>query len=93
MANLLEPKLDFIKDTKAREAWAQMASEPLLHRAIATTLAEMVTRGLSPGDLSGINGFVFVLLNLSEENPVPRSMPTKHLQSFGQPTTTTVKEV
>ena len=92
MANLLEPKLDFIKDTKVREAWAQMAADPLLHRAIATTQAEMVTRGLGPGDLAGINGFVFVLLNLSEETPVPRSMPTKHLQSFGQPTTT-VKEV
>ena len=62
-----------------------MAGDPLLHRAIATTQAEMVTRGLGPGDLAGINGFVFVLLNLSEENPSPRSIPSKHLQSFGQP--------
>jgi hypothetical protein len=86
------PKSQFLKNTTDREAWAQMASEPILHRAISYSLATMVASGLSPDALAGVNGFLFVFLNLSEESPLPRSMPSKHLQSFGQPTTT-VKEV
>lgn len=74
-----------MRDGTARQAWASIATDPLLHRAFAVALAEMVARGLSPEDLAGVNGFIFTVLNLSEENPSPRSIPSKHLQSFGQP--------
>jgi len=84
-----EPKVDFMRDSKAREAWAMMASDPLLHRAFSTAIAELVKRGLSPDSLSGINSFIFTTLNLSEEKPVlPQFIPNKHLTSFGQSTET-----
>jgi hypothetical protein len=88
MAVLLEPKLDFMRDTTAREKHSQIVSDPLVHRTLAVSLAEMHVRGLSPDAMAGVNSFVWTWLNLSEENPVPRSIPNKHLQSFGQPTTT-----
>lgn len=86
MANLLEPKLDFIKDTKAREAHAAMASDPFIHRTFAIAIAEMHARGLGPTDMAGVNGFIFTWLNLSEEPTTARSLPNKPLKSFGQPT-------
>ena len=89
----LSPKKDFIRDTKARETHAQIALDPFTHRTIAIAIAEMHARGMSPNEMAGVNSFIFTWLNLSEDNPVPRSLPSKHLQSFGQPTTTTVKEV
>lgn len=89
----LSPKQDFIRDTKARENHAVIAADPAVHRTLAIALSEMVARGLGPNDLAGVNGFIFTWLNLSEEQPAPRSLPSKHLQSFGQPTTTTtIKE-
>lgn len=89
----LSPKKDFIRDTKAREAHALIASDPFTHRTLVVALAEMHARGLGPNELAGVNSFIFTWLNLSEENPLPRSIPSKHLQSFGQPTTKTVTEV
>ncbi len=65
-----------------------MSSDPLLHRAITYSTAAMVAAGLSPDALAGVNGFIFMLLNLSEEVVAPRQIPNKHLESFGQPTTT-----
>lgn len=89
MANLLEPKLDFLRDIEAREAHAAIVSNPLVRRTMAIAIAEMHARGLAPDAMAGVNGFIFCWLNLSEETAVPRSLPSKPLQSFGQPTTTT----
>lgn len=88
MAILLEPKADFIRDTKAREAHAQIAADPFVHRTIGIALAEMHIRGLSPDAMAGVNGFIFTWLNLGEKDVAPRQIPNKHLESFGQPTTT-----
>lgn len=85
MEILFTPKKDFIRETAAREAHAQIVGNPLVHRTIAIAIAEMVSRGLSPTDLAGINGFLYTWLNLSEEAPAIRPLPTKHLTSFGQP--------
>ena len=87
MAVLLEPKLDFMRDTAAREKHSQIVSDPLVHRTMAVTLAEMHVRGLAPDAMRGVMLFIDAWMNLGEQNPVPRPMPTKHLQSFGQPTT------
>lgn len=87
MPNLLEPKLDFLRDTEAREAHAAIVSNPLVRRTMAIAIAEMHAKGMAPDAMAGVNNFIFCWLNLSEENVVPRSIPTKHLQSFGQPTT------
>lgn len=88
MAILLEPKADFMRDTQAREQHAQIAADKFIHRTFGIALAEMHAKGLGPNDLAGVMNFIFTWLNLSEEYPTARSIPNKHLQSFGQPTST-----
>jgi len=82
MAVLFSPKQQFQSDTTRREAWQMMANDRLLHSAISHSYAEMVARGLTEGQLVGVNSFVHVLLNLSEDKVIERSLPDKPLTSY-----------
>ena len=59
-----------------------MVANPLMHRAITHAQAHMVSAGLNPDALAGVNGFIAVLLNLSEENEPVKMLPSKSLKSF-----------
>jgi len=83
------PKTLFQKDSKQREAWQQLASNPLLHQAIAFTQADMATAGFGPHEMNGVNNFIVGLLNLSENEPEQKILPVKSLTSFDPPPTQT----
>ena len=68
-----------------------MANQPVLHRAIAYSLAAMVSSGLSPEALAGVNGFIYTLTNLSEPIEPASQMPIKALKSWDSPATTGLK--
>lgn len=79
------PKTLFQNNSQEREAWSQLASNPLLHRAIAYTQADMATAGFGPDEMKGVNSFIVGLLNLSENVEVQKPLPTKPLTSFDTP--------
>lgn len=92
MEILLEPKRDFMRDGTAREAHGLLATNPLIHKTFAVAIAEMHRRGMSPTAMAGVNDFIYCWMNLGEEYVPPKQIPNKHLQSFGQPTTTKTTE-
>lgn len=79
------PKTLFQKDSKQREAWQQLASNPLLHQAIAFTQADMATAGFGPHEMNGVNNFIIGLLNLSENDETQKPLPIKRLTSYDEP--------
>lgn len=80
------PKKQFQSDITRREKWALMAADPTLHTAQTYALAVMSSRGLSPEQLLGANGFIFILNNLSEEPQKIKDLPRRQLTSFDKPT-------
>ncbi len=76
------PKELFQKDTHRREDWAELATLPRLHEAITFAMAVLVAKGRGPDYLAGVNGFVYELLNLSEDDAISRPMPSRQLSSF-----------
>lgn len=83
------PIKQFQNDVSRREKWALMANDPTFHVAISFALADMVARGLSPDQLSGVNSFIYALANLSEDATVNKELPKRHLKSFDNPVTIT----
>ena len=79
------PRQLFQSSKDRREAWSNLVANPVLHHAISYAVAEMASRGMGPSDLAGVNGFIFTLLNLSEETPKPPDLPIKKLTSFDEP--------
>ena len=86
MANEFDPKQQFQNEVSRREKWAQFASDPTLHVALSFALAKMTSSGVSSEQLLGANGLIHVLLNLSEDKPQHKPMPTRHLTSYDKPT-------
>lgn len=82
------PKALFQKDSKEREAYSHLAANPLLHRAIAFTQADMAAAGFGPQEMYGVNNFIVALLNLSEADEPKKPLPVKHLTSYDNPPTT-----
>lgn len=78
------PKLLFQSNGSEREAWQQLATNPLLHRAIAYTQADMATAGFGPHEMNGVNNFIVGLLNLSENELESKPIPVKKLTSFDE---------
>ncbi len=80
------PKLNFHKDSKQREAWQQLATNPLLHKAIEATQAEMAQTGMfGPQEMNGVSNFIIMLLNLSEDEGEIKQLPIRRLTSFEMP--------
>lgn len=79
------PKALFQQNSEEREAFAQLATNKLLHRAIAFTQADMAAAGFGPDHMAGVNNFIVALLNLSEPEPVEKKLPVKALESYEQP--------
>lgn len=76
------PKVLFQNNKSDREAWEQIANNPLLHRAIAFTQADMAMAGFGPQEMNGVNTFIVGLLNLSTDIEIPKALPVKALKSF-----------
>lgn len=76
------PKTLFQANTTEREAFSQMAANPLLHRAIAYAQADMAFAGFGPQEMAGVTAFILGLLNLSENEEVKKPLPVKSLTSF-----------
>lgn len=68
-----------------------MVASPTLQRAFAYSLATMVAHGLAPEQLSGVNSFIYTVLNLSEDAPPSKPLPGKPLKSFDMPAPTLTK--
>lgn len=79
------PKALFQQNSEEREAFAQIATNKLLHRAIAFTQADMAAAGFGPDHMAGVNNFIVALLNLSEPEPTAKVLPVKALESFDNP--------
>jgi len=75
----------FQQNSEEREKWSQLASSPTLHRAIAYAQAELGYIGFGPQHMEGVNGFIVMLLNLSENEPAPKPFPVKSLTSYDTP--------
>lgn len=83
------PKELFQKDTKRREDWAELSVHPRLHEAIVYAQSVLVSKGRGPDYLAGVNGFIYELLNLSQEEQEAKPMPNRQLTSFDPPPTIT----
>jgi len=86
MAVIISPRYQFQGHKDRRERWAQIANDPVFHAAVTHALAEMVSRGLAPDALAGVNGFIYTLSNMHEDLPLPKQIPAKPLTSFDPPT-------
>ena len=85
------PKQQFQAHKSQREEWSQIVANPLFNRTITFALAEMISRGLSPESLAGVNGFIHTLQNMSEDPEVVKPMPQRSLTSYDATPTTTTK--
>ena len=85
---LFSPKTQFQEDAKQREEWAQIANSKILHKVLMTGIAELAARGFQPQEMVGANSLIAVILNLSEDAPLPKPLPSKPLTSFDSQTTT-----
>lgn len=79
------PKHLFQANSDERQAFAQIASNPLLHRAIAFAQADMAFAGFGPLEMTGVNNFIVGLLNLHENEVPQKPLPVKHLTSYDLP--------
>lgn len=82
---IYRPKLLFQSNSSEREAWQQLSTNPLLHRAIAYTQADMATAGFGPQEMAGVNNFIIGLLNLSENEVTTKPLPIRKLTSYDEP--------
>lgn len=91
MSVLFNPKEQFQRDPSQRADWAEIARNPLLHKAITHTQAQMSWAGFSRDHMLGVSNFIVMLLNLSEELKESDQPRAQHLTSYDQSTTTTTK--
>ena len=84
---IFSPKQQFQDDAKQREEWAQIANSKILHKVLMTGIAELAARGFHQ-EMAGANSLIAVILNLSEDAPLLKPLPSKPLTSFDSQTTT-----
>lgn len=87
MSVKFNPKEQFQKDVNKRDAWAELARDPVLHQAITYTQAQMCWAGFSRDHMVGVDNFIVMLLNFSEDLKPADQPVAPHLTSFDPPTT------
>lgn len=77
------PKALFQIDEKRRAWWAEIASSSDFHAVLACTQATLVYQGKDA--FHDVNAFIRTMVRLSEDDAMPKPMPSHHLTSFDVP--------
>lgn len=83
MIQLDSPKSAFLRSESEAKRFHEIASDPLVHKAIGIVMAELALQGLSGAEIDGAGRFAKRFLNLAEKEEVIDPLPVKALTTYG----------
>ena len=83
--NNLNPKAQFQANKAERIQWAEIAVQPLTQKVFTHAIARMALAGCTQEQMTGANMLTAIVLNLSENDPEVKPLPSKPLTSYDNP--------